>query len=97
VGIGAFGDAELGFDAVNGLLEHVALDGGDVVMKAEGPANDAGQVDYNPASLENLRCRNRMRRLYSYWRISMPIGSREERAVLAPKLLLFNTLESSAA
>ena len=41
----AVGYSELGFDSINGLLKHGALDGGDVMVEAKGPTDNAGQVD----------------------------------------------------
>lgn len=40
-------NAHLSFNSIDGLLEHISLYRGDVVMKSEGAANYAGQIDHN--------------------------------------------------
>jgi hypothetical protein len=103
MGIVAVGDTELCFDMIDSLLEHSALHGGNVMVEAKRPTDNAGQVD-NYASIAVLciiqefeMSKLQEAAVYLYWRILIPMGLRGDWAVGLPKLPLLSEFESSTA
>jgi hypothetical protein len=47
MGVGGFRDSESGLDPINGLLEHVSLELGNILVETVRAGNDAGNRWYN--------------------------------------------------